>query len=281
MHHLLNGDSLGVGLLVALEWESFWGQPSAPWSPPFLSPESVSSWGWRAPFLLGSLVGGVGLYLRMRMEEPESFQRLQQTGAMSPAPVREAFSHHWQGMVSITLATWILAVGFYMIFVYLTTYLSSETHIPLAAALELNTVSMIMMLLLIPLMGTLSDGFGRKPVILSGCIGMVCVAYPLFVMLSRESIPLDLVGQLVFAFFLTMVWGPFPAMLVERFPTRVRMTSMSLGYNLGWALFGGTTPLLATYLIKETGSKLIPSRVSYSQRVDLTGCHHPIQGDCP
>ena len=88
---------------------------------------------------------------------------------------------------------------------------------------------------------------------------MVILAYPLFVMLSKESIPLDLLGQLAFAFFLTMVWGTFPATLVERFPTRVRLTGMSLGYNLGWGIFGGTTPLLATYLIKETGSKIVPS----------------------
>ena len=195
----------------------------------------------------------------MKLEEPESFQKLQQAGAMSATPIYEALTRYWRPIVSTALATWVLAVGFYMIFVYLTTYLSSETHIPLGSALELNTISMIIMLFLVPLMGSLSDRFGRKPLLLTGCIGMIVLAYPLFVMLSRESIPLDLLGQLAFAFFLTMVWGTFPAMLVERFPTRVRMTCISLGYNLGWALFGGTTPLLATYLIKETGSKLVPS----------------------
>ena len=243
--------SIGMGILL--------GSAAGALVTSLLSQESMTSWGWRVPFVLGSLVGGVGLYLRMRMEEPESFQKLRQSGALSQAPLRDALAHHWQPIISTTLATWVLAVGFYMIFVYLTTYLSSETHIPLAAALELNTISMIVMLAFLPFMGALSDRYGRKPLLITGCIGMVMLAYPLFVMLSQESIPLDLVGQLAFALFLTMVWGTFPAMLVERFPTQVRLTCMSLGYNLGWALFGGTTPLLATYLIKETGSKLIPS----------------------
>ena len=243
--------SIGLGILL--------GSAVGALMTSLLSQESLTSWGWRIPFLFGSSVGAVGLYLRMRLEEPESFQKLQRTGTVSETPLREALTHHWQKILSTTFATWVLAVGFYMIFVYLTTYLESETHIPLAAALELNTISMTVMLVLLPFMGAFSDRFGRKPLLMTGCVGMVLLSYPLFLMLSRESIPLDLVGQLAFAFFLTMVWGTFPAMLVERFPTRVRLTGMSLAYNLGWGLFGGTTPLLATYLIKETGSKLVPS----------------------
>ena len=243
--------SIGMGILL--------GSAVGAYMTSLLSHEALTAWGWRVPFLLGSLVGVVGLYLRLKMDEPESFLKLQQAGTISPAPLREALTHHWKEIGSTTLATWILATGFYMIFVYLTTYLSSETHIPLASALELNTISIIMMLILVPIMGAQSDRFGRKPLLVTGCIGMIIVSYPLFVILSHESIPFDLVGQLMFAFFLTMVWGPFPAMLVERFPTRVRMTGMSLGYNFGWAFFGGTTPLLATYLIKETGSRLVPS----------------------
>ena len=137
--------SIGLGILL--------GSAMGAVMTSLLAEESLVSWGWRIPFVFGSLVGGVGLYLRMKMEEPESFQRLQQSGALSPAPLREALTHHWRSIFSTTLATWVLAVGFYMIFVYLTTYLSSETHIPLSAALELNTISMIVMLALLPLMG--------------------------------------------------------------------------------------------------------------------------------
>ena len=244
-------NSIGMGLLL--------GSATGALMTSLLSPDDLASWGWRIPFLFGIVVGGVGLYLRMKLEEPESFQKLQQAGAMSPAPLREALTTHWRAIISTALATWILAVGYYMIFVYLTTYLSSETHIPLGVALELNTISMIVMLVLVPIMGLLSDRFGRKPLLITGCLGMIALAYPLFVVLSQESISLDLLGQLGFALFLTMVWGPFPAMLVEQFPTRVRVTGISLGYNLGWAFFGGTTPVLATYLIQATGSKLVPS----------------------
>ena len=220
---------------------------------------SLISWGWRIPFLLGILVGGIGLYMRMGMEEPPTFRALQAAGGISEAPIREAVTNHWREMLTIVGAIWVYAVSFYMIFVYMTTYLSNETHIPLSTALELNTITMLVLIVLIPCMGALSDRIGRKPLLLVGSGAIALLSYPLFLVLSHGHVLGDLGAQLCFAVIIAMVQGTFPVVIVELFPTRVRMTAVSLAYNVGLAIFGGTTPLIATYLITQTGSKVAPS----------------------
>jgi MHS family proline/betaine transporter-like MFS transporter len=107
-------------------------------------------------------------------------------------------------------------------------------------------------------MGELSDRVGRKPVLTMGSLGIAVLAYPLFLLLSEGNMLYALGAQAIFAAALAMLFAPLGATLVELFPTRVRLSAMSLGYNLGFSIFGGTAPLVATYLIKETGSSVAP-----------------------
>lgn len=224
-----------------------------------MSQEDIYSWGWRIPFILGIVLGLFGLYLRVGLDESPTFKMLKESGQLSKSPVTEAFRHHWRAIFTIVGATFVGSVNFYMIFVYMTTYLSSQTHIPLSEALDINTISMIVLLVLTPVFGYLSDRFGRKPFLIAGCLIITLFAYPLFVVLTKGDITYDLMAQLVFALGLSMIFGPFGAVMVELFPTRIRMSAISIGYNMGFAVFGGTAPLLATFLIKETGNKLAPS----------------------
>ncbi len=224
-----------------------------------LTPDQMLSYGWRLPFFLGIVIGVIGLYLRRGLDESPTFKRLKESGQLSKRPIREALQNHWREISIVVGATCVGSVNFYMIFVYLTTFLSAETHVLLSSALGINTISMVALMVLVPLMGLLSDRIGRRTVMITGCLIIAIFAYPLFIVLTKGNITYDLLSQLVFAVGLSMVFGPFGAMMVELFPTKVRMSAVSIGYNVGFAVFGGTAPFIATYLIQATGSKIAPS----------------------
>jgi MHS family proline/betaine transporter-like MFS transporter len=224
-----------------------------------LSVEAIASWGWRIPFVFGMIVGGVGFYLRFGIEETPIFKSLEGKGGIVRTPIIEALTHYWREILITMGTTWAGSATFYIIFIYLATYLLSEINVPFSTALHINTIAMVILMIASPFMGALSDRIGRKPVLTIGCLGIAILSYPLFLLISSGNTLYILGSQVVFAVELAMIFAPLGATLVELFPTRVRLSAMSLGYNLGFSIFGGTAPLVATYLIKETGSKVAPS----------------------
>ncbi|HEX3035960.1 MAG TPA: MFS transporter [Thermodesulfobacteriota bacterium] len=223
-----------------------------------LSAEEITDWGWRIPFIFGIVVGGVGLYLRFGIEETPIFKSLENKGGVVRAPIAEALTNYRREILITMGTTWAGSATFYIIFVYMPTYLSSETDITFSTALHINTITMVILMAASPFMGALSDRIGRKPVLITGCLGIAILTYPLFLLLSKGNVLYALGTQAIFAVELAMLFAPLGATLVELFPTRVRLSAMSLGYNIGFSIFGGTAPLVATYIIKETGSNAAP-----------------------
>jgi MFS transporter, MHS family, proline/betaine transporter len=141
------------------------------------------------------------------------------------------------------------AVGFYTLFVYAVTYLERIVHVRAAEALDLNTLSMGILLLVLPVAGTLSDRVGRKPLLLGSTLGMLALAWPLFWLMHHPVWSLMLMGQLGVAVLLGLCIGTLPATMAEAFPTRVRGSGVALSYNLCWGLLGGTAPIPSTAVV--------------------------------
>lgn len=226
-----------------------------------MSPEALHSWGWRLPFLAGIGVGLVGLWLRQGIDETPTFKHAVEAGERVAIPALVALRENRLAMLITVGLALSLSVGFYLPWVWLTTWLSTlnTPPLPLPTALTINTCAMTVMLLLTPLAGALSDRLGRRPVIVAGAGGMAFMAYPVFLLFSHGTEWSVVEGQLVLAVCAALANGPAPAAFVEMFPTQTRYSGIALAYNGTLALLGGTTPLVATWLIDVTANALAPA----------------------
>jgi MFS transporter, MHS family, proline/betaine transporter len=220
-----------------------------------LDPGAAAAWGWRVAFVLGLGVGLSGFVVRRQVVQEPLAARDQGRPA---APVVEAFRTEWRTMLRIVALTPGLAVGGYLCFIYAPTWVQQTTGLPASTALAVNTAAMALGLALIPTMGALSDRIGRKPVLLGGAAGLVLCSWPLLWLMQHPWAPLVLLGQAGFAVLVAALQGTITATMVEATPRRLRVSTLSIGYNVSLALFGGTTPLVATYLIQRSHDPLSP-----------------------
>jgi MHS family proline/betaine transporter-like MFS transporter len=226
-----------------------------------LSDAQMTAWGWRLPFLLSVGIGGVGLWLRLGVTESPRFLKTLRAGDLAPNPTWEALRLD-RRRIAITLGlTLFLSVGYYLPFVWLPTWFAHINQPALAEAwaLTANTIALVALMVLTPLMGLISDRIGRKPLILSACACVAFLTYPVFLLMAAGTFACALGAGLVFAFSSSLFGGCMAATLVELFPTRTRYSGVAIGYNTGQAVFGGTAPLVATGLIGLTGDSLSPA----------------------
>jgi len=224
-----------------------------------LPPETMLSWGWRVPFLLGILVGLVGLWLRLRLDDTPKFVEIEQRGQVAKAPLTETLTRYPGQTLLAFGITLHNTVAYYIALIYIPNWFVTAAKLPPRIALEINTLSLFLFVVLIPFAGALSDRIGRRPVLIASCLGYILLTYPLFLMASSGALAWCALMQLVLVTFLALYGGAGPATYAEIFPTRVRYTALSIGYNIAVAIFGGFAPYIATRLIGLTGSNLAPT----------------------
>ncbi|OZY41553.1 MFS transporter [Pseudomonas fragi] len=225
--------------------------------------ENLHDWGWRLPFLLAAPFGLVGRYIRVHLQDSPKFlemeKRLEAKECATHAPVRELLTVYRRPVLIGIGVTCLNAVAFYLLLSYMPTYLSTEMGMSESDSFIASTVSLATYIGLIFLMGKLSDRYGRKTMLVSASVMFLLLTFPLFGMLGNPSLVVILMIQIAFGAILAMNDGTLPCFLAEIFPTRVRFSGFAFSFNVANAVFGGTAPFIATWLIQMTGNKMAPA----------------------
>jgi MHS family proline/betaine transporter-like MFS transporter len=219
----------------------------------FLSPDALAEWGWRIPFMLGLLVGLVGWWIRRMLEDDPP------KAAPARSPIIDTLRHHGALVARVAGVAIFNAVGFYLMFLYVVTWLQSVDGVAPARALEINTVSMVALLPVMIAAGWLSDRVGRRPLMFGALVIGFAGAIPFLWLMHHSHPALMMAGQLAFVIPAGICLGVMPAILTEAVPAGVRCTAVSLGYNIAFGIVGGLTPLAAAWLVDRTDMDLSPA----------------------
>lgn len=227
-----------------------------------MSDADFKSWGWRIPFLLSAVLVVVSYYIRARMAESPLFVRLKAEGKTSTAPISDSYgtAERWKVFFIVLLgATAGQAVVWYTGQFYALIFLQTILKVPLDTAYKIVAYGLLLGTPFFVVFGALSDRIGRKKIIMTGCLVAALTYIPIYHAMAAAADPLNmplLVGLIfVQVLYVTMVYGPIAAFLVESFPAKIRYTSMSLPYHFGNGWFGGFTPVIATSIVAATGNK--------------------------
>jgi MHS family proline/betaine transporter-like MFS transporter len=222
----------------------------------YLPAAAVASWGWRAAFFFGVVIAAIVLYVRRQLPPDPAIVAIAEN---RHSPVVTAFKTQWRTILKIVGIAMTLGIGFYLNFVYLSTWLVQYAHITRSEALALNCVGLALQIPLMPLAGKLADRISNKAVLLLSTIGYAIFAWPLYLLISHGTIATIIAGQAVLALLQSGISAAIPAFMVEALPKHVRCTSLSFGQNFAQAVFGGTVPMVAVALVGATGYKLAPA----------------------
>ena len=243
--------STGVGLLA--------GSLSVTCMHQFMSPEFMHTYGWRIPFLLALPLGWIGRYIRLHLEDTPAFKEMESSQEITKTPLRSLFKDYRREVFCAFGVSCLNAVGFYVILSYMPTYMSVEMGVEHSTAFLAETLSLCAYIVLIFMMGTLSDRFGRKTMLITASIFFMAFSVPLFSMINSNALMHILLIQIAFGAMLTINDGTLACFLAEVFPTKVRYTGFAFTFNLANALLGGTAPFICTWLIQVTGNKMMPA----------------------
>ena len=220
-----------------------------------LTTEQIDAWGWRIPFIFGLLIGPVAYYVRSHVDETLEFR----TAQHSKAPLREVLSDSKKRLL-IAFGTVILSTVAMYTVLFMPIYATRQLGLPVTGSFMATLLTGAIQMVLIPVVGALSDRHGRLPIAFASSIAILLAIYPMFAWLAAvPTLQTLLVVQAIIGVLLAGYMGGLPALMSDLFPTRMRTTGLSISYSFGVAIFGGFAPFIIAWLIAVTGSKLAPS----------------------
>lgn len=223
---------------------------------------TFSEWGWRIPFLIALPLGIIGLYLRNALEETPVYQQHSEAQAQQAQPkkfsFKQIFVEHKRSLlvcIGLVIST---NVTYYMLLTYLPSYFSHNLGYPEVHGVLIIIAVMIGMLFVQPIIGLLSDKFGRRPFVFIGSFALIFLSYPAFILLDSNNVIQIFIGLLILALSLNMFVGVMASTLPALFPTEIRYSALGIAFNVS-VVIAGLTPTIAATLVETTQNLLIPA----------------------
>jgi MFS family permease len=282
------GGEWGGSVLLAAEWArqgnrgfaASWPQWGAPVGlllaygavslTTYATGDDFTDWGWRLPFLTSFVLVAIGFWIRVGIHEPPAFRRMLAAGAVVKAPVIEVLRTNWREVLLTALLRSGQQAPFYVFTVFVLTYGTKTLGYDRTFLLNCVLVAAALQMIAIPVFGYLSDRWNRRKLVGFGCALMVVFPFAYFQMIDSGSTIAVVLAILIAQPLHDIQYAPQAAVIAESFPARLRYSGSSLGYQLASVTAGGPAPLIAVWLMNETGSTMaIAAYLSASAVVSL------------
>ncbi|MDD0976304.1 MFS transporter [Pseudomonas fontis] len=213
------------------------------------SSSEVADYAWRIPFLLGGVFGLFSVYLRRWLHETPVFAELQQRKALAEeVPLRAVLRDHRGAIVLSMLLTWLLSAGIIVVILMTPTILQTIYAVPATVSLQANSLAIVLLSLGCIGAGMLADRFGAGRVFIGGSLALLVSSWTFYHTLPTH--PELLYPMYALTGLCVGIVGAVPYVMVRAFPPVVRFSGLSFSYNMAYAIFGGLTPMVVTYLLK-------------------------------
>lgn len=219
-----------------------------------LTEEQFQQWGWRVPFLLSFILIFVGYYIRRKVAETPVFQELRNSATQTKTPLKQLFQDDWRTVIKAALAfAGNNAAGYMVTGGFVLGYVTSTHGVSESDMLMLVSAAAAVWIFTTLFAGVISDRIGRRPTYLIGFGFQVVWSIPMFLMIDTGSMPLIVFSVMVFTIPIGLSYGPQSAMYSEMFPSRTRLSGVSISYAIGAVIGGAFAPTIAQYLTGATG----------------------------
>ena len=225
----------------------------------YLGEQRMYEWGWRLPFLLGFIMSVAAYFAQRQLHESPYFKQAITKKTIAKTPILHALKEHPRDIFYVFLMAGFLGIPCYLGIAFFSNYLITVLHMNKESVMQITILCDLIYLPFIPIAAAISDKVGRKPVLLVTTTLFIVVAFPAFSLINSKHLSQALWGNAIILIIYGCEVAIFVTMINELFPTEQRLSGMSTGYNVGNAVFGGTTPLVVTYFISHTDNHFAPA----------------------
>lgn len=231
---------------------------------------AYTDWGWRLPFILGAFMAAAGLWIRLRLSDPDEFVKAkEEDGERSKNPLKATLLEEWRSLLRVFLLLCPTLIAYYLGITYMYTHMVSNLHMDSNVALAANTLASALIAVLVPVLGRLSDRIGRKPLMYVGAVCMIIIAFPAMWLTNTATFAGAVVGGFLLASTTALFVSGSIVTMLELFRTSSRYSGHGLSYGLGTLAFGGLTPIIAGALVANVGPTAPASMVVVAGIVGL------------